>query len=95
MTSVTFPSNYASYLQSYEISLLAQSILNVKDEIADIEIFGHFHDGALLIFPHNIKKTAVEESLLKEIERTKISLGLAFPQKFSFDTLFKPTQEES
>lgn len=87
VTSESFPSNYASFLQSYEISLLASAILNVRDQIPLLEVLGHFHDGALLIFPISIDKGQVEDLLQKEIENTRKALGLTYPQSFSFELL--------
>lgn len=87
VTAETFGSNYASYLQSYEICLLAQALLKTKATHPEVVILGHFHDGALLVFPRTLPKEVVVSSLEKALEETRVGLGLAYPQRFSFSEI--------
>jgi len=89
VSTETFPSNYASFLQSYEISLLANSLLLVKEEFPQLIVLGHFHDGALLVFPKELPIRSVQESLDKAAETTRCRLDLVFPQRFSSEVLFQ------
>lgn len=79
VTHESFASNYASYLQSYEICLVAESILGSHDEVPELEALGHFHDGALLLYPDGIELFPL---LSKHLQKASEQLGLVYPQRW-------------
>ena len=79
VTHESFASNYASYLQSYEICLVADSILGSHDEVPELEALGHFHDGALLLYPDGIELFPL---LSKHLQKASEQLGLVYPQRW-------------
>lgn len=76
----TFGADYSRFLQSYEICLVAESICGAREEIPELEVLGHFHDGALLMYPDGVAD--VLEVLRRHLDKASTQLKLVYPQKW-------------
>ena len=84
---VEFMSSFPNFLQSYEFSILAQSIIRLKELHPRIQLLHHFHDGAVIALEADKYKEQIE--LFKSIVTYRgFELGLAYPQQVEVQNVF-------
>lgn len=83
VTRKNFREVYAKWLQSYEITLIAESSLRAQREFPQMEIIGHFHDGNVLLIPSN-QSEKVLVRLQEHVQQIGADIGLGYKQKFDF-----------
>lgn len=76
-----FISEFALYMQSYEIAIVAMTVLEVIKEYPEIEMLEHHHDGFLLIASQD-NRLLVIESFKKNLEKVRKTLGLSISLKW-------------
>lgn len=73
---------YFVFLQSYEISLIAQTLLEACEKCPNLFVLNHLHDRVTVLFPKSIPLDVVQELLNSELKQTTQRLGLLFAQSF-------------
>lgn len=80
VTEENFRRVYPNYLQSYEITLLAVSSVNVVKRYPDVQIIGHYHDGNVFLIPnHQIDE--VINYYQEQVTELGYKLGLKYKQQ--------------
>lgn len=88
ITEENFKSSYPNYLQGFEIALISQSCLKVKEKFETLEIMGHYHDGMVV----SIKEENYEEVINEfqnEIEKVGKRMGLTYKQTFEVQKIYR------
>jgi phage/plasmid-associated DNA primase len=88
ITEENFKSSYPNYLQGFEIALISQSTIKVKEKFETLEIMGHFHDGMVV----SIKEENYEEVINEfqnEIEKVGKRMGLTYKQTFEVQKIYR------
>lgn len=51
---------FPSYLQSFELTLISQSIFKTIEKYSEVELLGHMHDGNVIGVPDDLREEVMD-----------------------------------
>lgn len=60
VTKEMFRKVFPSYLQSFELTLISQSIFKTIEKYSEVELLGHMHDGNVIGVPDDLREEVLD-----------------------------------
>ncbi len=87
VTEENFRNVFPNYLQSYEITLLGMSALDVAEKFPEVQFIGHYHDGNVLLIRNDILQQVIYY-YQERVTYYGLQLKLAYKQELEVKQIF-------